>query len=180
MKKLSTYTVLLATVFLISGCSSKQPEVTKASANTSIFNDTPLSTEDHFVISAEIKGELYRVSTQESIASSDTYPLRRHAEKAANTFCREESIDNRPLIVSEFTSTLSYNQGHDPRLEILFVCVENGLLQTKYQKEKAKYQQVVDMKILLDGGTLTQAQFVIERDKVLEADDFQEKISLRQ
>ncbi len=83
------------------------------------------------------------------------------------------------LVISEFTTDLTYNKGHDPRLEILFVCIENGLEHTIYQNERVKYQQVVDMKILLNGGTLTQAQFDIEKEKVLEEYDPQAKTTLQ-
>ena len=179
MTKTSTWSALLIAALFISGCASKQPEVTKASENTSIFNDAPLSTQDHFVINEEITGELYRISAQESIASSSTNTIRLHVEKVANAFCKEESIDHQMLVISEFTTNLTYNKEHDPRLEMLFVCIENGLEHTIYQNERVKYQQVVDMKILLNGGTLTQAQFDIEKEKVLEESDLQEEISLQ-
>lgn len=179
MKKISTWSALLITVLFISGCASKQPEVTMANDKTSIFSDTPLSEQDHFVVNEEISGELYRISAQEAIVSSSTYTMRLHVEKAANSFCKQESIEHQMLVISEYTSDLTYNKEHDPKLEILFVCIENGLEHTKYQNERAKYQQIVDMKILLNGGTLTQTQFDIEKEKVLEEYDPQEMLSLQ-
>lgn len=179
MKKISTWSALLITVLFISGCASKQPEVTKAGDNTSLFNDTPLSAQDYFVIDKKITGKLYRISAQESASSSTPYKMRLHVEKEANAFCKEKIAEHKMLAIAEFTSTPSYNRENDPKLEILFVCIESSLEHTIYQNEKAKYQQVVDLKILLDGGTLTQAQFDIEKNKILEEYDPQEKISLQ-
>ena len=168
MTKISTWLVVLITAFLISGCASKQPQVEKATQSTSLFNNTPIAQQDHFVINEDINGELYRVSAQGSTKSSNTYKMRSNVERQANRYCKKEHLDYQMLAVSECTTYPPYTADNYPKLEILFVCVKNGLMDTKYNNEKFKYEQVVDMKILLNGGTLTQTQFDIEKSKVLE------------
>ena len=152
----------------MTGCASKQPHVEKARESTSLFNNTPIAQQDHFVINEDISGELYRVSAQCSTKSNNIFELRSSVERQANRYCKKENPDYHMLVVSECSAYPPYTADNYPKLEILFVCVENGLMHTKYNNEKFKYEQVVDMKTLLNGGTLTQTQFDVEKSKVLE------------
>ncbi len=168
MTKVLIWSVVLATTLFFSGCASKQPQIEKASESRSLFNGAPIADHDHFVIHEEISGELYRVSAQKSATLATTQKIRHNVEKRANNFCEKENIDHQMLVVSECSAKPPYTAENSPKLEILFICIEKGQEYTKFYNEKMKYQQVVDLKILLNGETLTLSQFEIERDRVLQ------------
>ncbi|MDA1076264.1 MAG: SHOCT domain-containing protein [Proteobacteria bacterium] len=71
------------------------------------------------------------------------------------------------LTVAEHTAAPPYILGNFPRIEIIFVCTDREIAQVATQQSSSKYEQIAEIKELLDNGALTQSEFDDEKMKIL-------------
>lgn len=67
--------------------------------------------------------------------------------------------------VQETTASPPYILANFPRIEIVFDCVQSPL--AHQTGDDPKYAKLMNLKKLLDGGVITQAEFDSEKAKIL-------------
>jgi exonuclease III len=140
-------------------------KIEKASESQSHFKGAVYEGQDFFVSEKEIEGEKYRIFHQASTGFAGTSGIRRSATRRANKFCQSKGNNKKMFTVSEHTAKPPYILGNFPRIEIIFVCLDDGKAQNRASDEK--YSHLVKLKKLLDDGVLTQDEFNVEKQKVL-------------
>ena len=147
------------------GCSSMSP-IEKESESKSHFEDAVFKGRDFYVSPKEIEGERYRIYHQASTGFSGTGGIRRTATQRAIRFCQD--LDNKRMVtVSEHTAAPPYILGNFPRIEIIFVCVEDSAPTPSARAATDKYDRIVKVKELFDSGALTRDEFEEEKKKIL-------------
>jgi hypothetical protein len=68
--------------------------------------------------------------------------------------------------LSERTSSPPHILGNFPRIEILFTCEKSGEVKAASSSSE-KYEQIKQLKDLLDAGALTNEEFESEKSKLL-------------
>jgi hypothetical protein len=117
-------------------------------------------------ISAGTPGsETYRVFNQAATGFTSLQSVREDTEQRATAFCDRKGKVMES--VRETTSTPPYILGNFPRIEIVFDCVEKPTFTASSTGEDPKYTKLVNLKKLLDGGIITQAEFDREKAKIL-------------
>lgn len=71
-----------------------------------------------------------------------------------------------PYLIQETTSSPPHILGNWPRIEIVFSCV-NSANRGSAAAPQDKYDQLLKLKTLLDGGAITQKEYEAEKKKVL-------------
>ncbi|MCL1127851.1 SHOCT domain-containing protein [Shewanella surugensis] len=161
MKK---FTLLVPSLLLLTACSSMSP-IEKASESESYFQDAVYGGVDFYISKEKITGERYRIFHQALTGFSGTSGIRRSARKRANIFCLKIKQKQKMLTVSEHTVSPPYILGNFPRIEIIFVCIDDEIISTTGSTDK--YDRLIKIKNLLDQGVLTQKEFEIEKKKIL-------------
>lgn len=162
MKKLIIISLLGAVVI---GCSSMSP-IEKESEGKSYFEDAVYKGRDFYVSPQEIEGERYRIYHRASTGFSGTGGIRRTATQRANRFCQDLG-KKRMLTVSEHAAAPPYILGNFPRIEIIFVCVDETIAQSSAKAATDKYDRIVKIKELYDSGALSKDEFEAEKKKIL-------------
>ena len=157
MKKVLYGLVSILITVGITGCSHKSG-IQKVSESTSQLDGYEVH---KFYDDNEIKGVRYRVYHQGSTGFVSPTTVQLSAERRAEDFCKQKG--KKRIIIEEILPP--YRFGSFPRAEVIFVCVDlNNETQTK---EKSKYEQISELKQLLDSGALTQEEFDSEKKKIL-------------
>src|SRR5689334_11327107 len=131
--------VALLSLF-IAGCSSMSP-IEKESESKSHFEDAVFKGQDFYVSPQEIEGERYRIYHQASTGFSGTGGIRRTATQRAIRFCQDKG-KKRMVTVSEHTAAPPYIFGNFPRIEIVFVCVDDSVIQNSVRAATDKYDRI--------------------------------------
>ena len=147
------------------GCSSTSP-IEKESESKSHFEDAVFKGHDFYISAQEIEGERYRIYHRASTGFSGTGGIRRTAMQRANRYCQDLG-KKQMLTVSEHTAAPPYILGNFPRIEILFVCVDNTVAQGPAKTATDKYDRLVKVKDLYDSGALSKEEFEAEKRKIL-------------
>jgi hypothetical protein len=71
------------------------------------------------------------------------------------------------VTVSEHTAAPPCILGNFPRIEIIFVCVEDSAPTLSVRAATDKYDRIVKIKELFDSGALTKDEFEEEKKKIL-------------
>lgn len=69
--------------------------------------------------------------------------------------------------VSEHAAAPPYILGNFPRIEIIFVCVDETIAQSSAKAATDKYDRIVKIKELYDSGALSKDEFEAEKKKIL-------------
>ncbi len=149
----------------VSSCSSMSP-IEKESESKSHFEDAVYKGHDFYISPQEIEGERYRIYHQASTGFSGTGGIRNTATQRANRFCQDLG-NKRMLTVSEHTAAPPYILGNFPRIEIIFVCVDDTVAQGPANAATDKYDRLVKVKELYDSGALSKDEFEAEKKKIL-------------
>jgi hypothetical protein len=107
--------------------------------------------------------EQYRVFQQGATGFVSLQSVRETAEQRAQEFCGRKGRTMESL--QETTASPPYILGNFPRIEIVFDCVQGPL--ASQTRDDPKYAKLVNLKNLLDGGVITQAEFDTEKLKIL-------------
>jgi hypothetical protein len=156
--------LMLSTILV--GCSSTSP-IEKESESKSHFEDAFYKGRDFYISPEEVEGERYRIFHQASTGFSGTGGIRRSAIQRANEFCRAEGRNKKMLTVSEHTAAPPYILGNFPRIEIIFVCLDESNARDSEHAYVDKYDNIVKIKDLYDSGALTKEEFEAEKKKIL-------------
>lgn len=162
MKKLIQIALLSV---VVTGCSSMSP-IEKASESKSHFDDAVYQGRDFYVSPQEVQGERYRIYHQASTGFSGTGGIRRTATQRATRFCQDLG-KKQMFTVSEHTAAPPYILGNFPRIEIIFVCVDDTVAQGSAKVATDKYDSLVTVKELYDSGALSKDEFETEKKKIL-------------
>jgi hypothetical protein len=108
-------------------------------------------------------GEAYRVFIQGATGFVSIQSVRDDAETRAKEFCANKGKEIESL--SETTAKPPYILGNFPRIEIVFDCVSTPATATPAPADDQKYNKLVNLKKLLDGGVITQQEFEREKSK---------------
>ena len=155
--------ILLSGMIIFSGCSTMSP-IQEASKSESQFGGGIYTGEEEVGIQSAKKDQtVYRVFHRGSTGFTPVSAVRSSAEARADKFC--SSKNKVRVTTSERHSNPPHILGNWPRVELLFVCDDKENI--KENKSVDKYNELEQIKKLLDNGTLTQKEFDIEKAKIL-------------
>jgi hypothetical protein len=90
--------------------------------------------------------------------------VRADAEQRATEFCGRKGKQVQSL--TETTSNPARILANFPRIEIVFDCIAKSASLESSTAGDPKYAKLVDLKRLLDGGVITQAEFAKVKAKI--------------
>ena len=118
------------------------------------------------VLSQPTQGrEQFRLFQQGATGYVSLQSVRDDVELRAVQFCDRKGQTMNAL--QETTSTPPHILGNFPRAELVFECVARAAPVGTHQAEDVKFTKLSNLKKLLDSGALTQAEFELEKRKVL-------------
>ncbi len=148
----------------LTGCAETTP-IQPASTSKSAFDDAVYKGETVATGAGMPGNEAYRVFVQGATGFVSMQSVRDDAEQRAHQFCERKGEEMQSL--SETTAKPPYILGNFPRIEIVFDCVDKSAASGNSAGDDAKYQKLVNLKKLLDGGVITQQEFDHEKAKIL-------------
>jgi hypothetical protein len=157
--------IIVAAFLLLSSC-ARISQIEKADESESHFKNVVYKGKDFYQSDEEVFGEKYRIFHQASTGFSGTSGIRRSAVDRANKFCQDLDHDKKMITLSEHTADPPYILGNFPRIEIIFACVDKDNKDIG-KVELDKYDSLRKAKELLESGALTEKEFKIEKDKIL-------------
>lgn len=158
---ISILTSLVIGSFLITGCSVKS-KIEKVSESKSHFDNKLYSgVKDFYKSPIKVNGEKYRIFHQASTGFVSIESIRISATKRANEFCRDINPNSKMKKESEHTSNRIPLPGEFPKIEIIFACIQDNIL------ENNKYDDLKKIKDLYDDGILTEDEYLKEKKKLL-------------
>ena len=173
--------LIVPSVLVLAGCAAPSGDLVKTEKTG--FKGDKFEQIDFFDAAEKIEGERHKVVKQALTGYGDLSELRQYATKKAEYICYKSGRDKRALVISERTSVPPYIWDNFPRIELTFVCADDGPIQTAGKgvamenlspvSDSAppavsdKYDRLRKIKNLLDDGALTQAEFESEKKKIL-------------
>jgi hypothetical protein len=106
----------------------------------------------------------HRIFHQASTGFTPPSAIRSSAMKRVEEFCGYKGME--PYLIEETTSKPPHILGNWPRIEIVFSCVKSKKQETM-GSPKDKYDQLEQLKSLLDDGAITQQEYENEKRKIL-------------
>ncbi len=159
-----TLTVSVSTLLLLAGCATTST-IQPASSSRSGFDGAVYGGESVTISANEEGAEEYRVFHQGATGFVSVQVVRDDAELRGKEFCDRKGKVMKPL--RETTSKPPHVLGNFPRVEIVFSCVDRPKSEAPAAVKDAKYTNLINLKKLLDGGVITQAEFDREKAKIL-------------
>ncbi|PRM96370.1 SHOCT domain-containing protein [Aliarcobacter cryaerophilus] len=162
------YTLINSILMLLifSGCSVKS-DIKKVSESKSHFDNAIYTGQKDFYKNTEnIEGEQYRIFHQAATGFTPTSTVRNSAMQRASIFCKNLNSNYNVIKISEHTGQPPYIFGNYPKIEIIFVCKEKKENDFPINEE-SKYNNLEKIKKLYDNGVLTEEEYLIEKDKLL-------------
>ena len=162
--------LLTLSVIVLSACSSMS-NIEEKDTSKSHFDDTVFGGEFVYKNPTKFKEKQYRIFHQASSGFVSVASIKQSAEKRGRLFCKDKiGEQGRMTIISEQnTSSLSLMPGNFPKVELLFVCTQSKVKNNTNQQSSRnkKYQDLKQLKELLDSGVITEDEFKKEKGKVL-------------
>lgn len=119
-------------------------------------------------LSEPTKGmEQHRLFQQAATGFVSLQSVRDDVEQRAIQFCDRKGMSMNAL--QETTSKPPHILGNFPRDELVFECVPKAAQPNAQPVDDIKFTKLSNLKKLLDGGVLTQAEFEREKAKILDA-----------
>jgi hypothetical protein len=148
----------------LAGCAVTAPIQPAASSKSgfdgAVYKGTTVKVHD-----ATPGREAYRVFQQGATGFVSIQSVRDDAEQRANDFCKRKTGGEMESL-QETTANPPFILGNFPRIEIVFDCVPN-VASAAAVGDDPRYTKLVNLKKLLDGGVITQAEFDAEKAKIL-------------
>lgn len=143
-------------------CSSTTPiqpaKSSKSSFEGAVFNGETVKLADNPGI------EEHRVFHQAATGFVSVASVRQSAERRAAAFCAKSG--KQVLELSESHSVPPHILGNFPRVEIVFGCVD-GSSGDSPPNDGRRYQNLKELKALLDSGAITDAEYEKEKQRIL-------------
>lgn len=155
----------LAFLFVLLGGCAHTSTIQPVGSSKSGFDGAVFGGESSTINTNADGAEEYRVFHQGATGFVSLQIVREDVEARGKRFCEGKGKTMKPL--RETTSTPPHILGNYPRVEIVFACVEKENSYMPVAAEDAKYTKLVNLKKLLDGGVITQAEFDSEKAKIL-------------
>ena len=156
--------VALIVVVIIVGCSTASP-IQREDKSDSAFDGAVYGGEIHS-ISDDLPGSVkYRVFHQGSTGFTSVQSVRVSATQRTEAFCARDG--KVPQVITEHTSTPPHILGNFPRIELIFVCINDPRTANTSLSKDVKYDRLKTLKSLLDSGTITQQEFEAEKKALL-------------
>ena len=158
--------ISLMGIVLFSGCSTSTQfgsiasDIELASRSTSPFDETIFSGE---IIQHNTNMENlpeYRIFHKGASGFVSRTSVRNSALKRIKAFCSDKEAT--PIIITERRSSSALIPGNFPRAEFIFICKKNPPKKTISDA----YENLLQLKKLLDAGVITQEEFNNEKRKV--------------
>ena len=157
-------TISVSTLLLLLGCASSSP-IQPASTSRSGFEGAVYGGESVTISANSDGGEEYRIFHQGASGFVSVQTVRDDVETRGKEFCDRKGKAMKSL--QETASNPPHILGNFPRVEIVFECIERPSLVAPADVGETKYTKLGSIKKLLDNGVLTQAEFEIEKAKIL-------------
>ncbi len=142
------------------GCASSTPVVRYGESESRFSNPPELMSHEYPAI------DIYRTYKRGSNGLTSIQSLRNDVEMRASKFAQQQGKSF--VVLGEQTSNPPYLFGNFPRIEIVFALInKEGDKKPTSVTGYDKYAELEKLKKLLDNGTLTQAEFEIEKNKIL-------------
>ena len=158
----SAVAIILGPICALAGCSVTST-IQPAASSKSGFEGAVFKGTTATVSTGTPGSEQYRVFQQGATGFVSLQSVRETAEQRAQEFCGRKGRTMESL--QETTASPPYILGNFPRIEIVFDCVQGPL--ASQTRDDPKYAKLVNLKKLLDGGVITQAEFDTEKSKIL-------------
>ena len=156
--------ILVYLALILLGCAVAST-IQRADQSESAFNDAVYEGKEYNV-GEDLTGAVkYRVFHQASTGFTSIQSVRVSATERAVAFCTRKNMTMQAI--KERTSVPPHILGNFPRIEIIFACVESPIAEKAISEKKDKYEQLRELKSLLDDGVLTQKEFEAEKNKIL-------------
>ncbi len=152
-----SYLRIVFALLIIQGC-AMAPVVQLAKQGKSGFDGAVFEGEIYVVGVDATNNDQYRLFSQATTGFVSLEAIKTDVDQRASEFCRDRNQTMKPLTVQ--TSVPPHILGNFPRAELVFICLEK-------QNEDLKYNKLINLKKLLDGGVLTREEFDREKEKLL-------------
>jgi hypothetical protein len=153
---------------ILSACSAAS-SIQRADNSKSGFDGAVYSGEETVVRDDIPDYEAYRIFHQGATGFVSVTSVRSSAEARAQKFCNDRGL--RYELLRQRISVGAHIAGNFPRAELVFACVpkENDLSDSSsYGQPINRYDELRELKTLLDEGVITQSEFEQEKVKILE------------
>lgn len=148
----------------LSGCG--QTSAIQSTASSRSHFDGAAFAGETVTLSEPTKGsEEYRLFQQGATGYVSLQSVRDDVEQRAVQFCERKGRSMNAL--RETTSKPPHILGNFPRSELVFECVDKAASPGTATAGDIKFTKLSNLKKLLDGGVLTQAEFEREKAKIL-------------
>ena len=149
---------------MLFGCSVSST-IQRADMSESAFNDAAYEGEEYVVDDDVTEAVKYRIFHQGSTGFTSLQSVRESATKRAVEFCERKGKTMQAI--KERTSVPPHILGNFPRIEIIFACVGERIIEKPLNSNNGNYSHLRELKSLLDDGVITQEEFEKEKAKVL-------------
>ncbi|MCU7867859.1 MAG: SHOCT domain-containing protein [Candidatus Thiodiazotropha sp. (ex Lucinoma borealis)] len=157
------FLILTGLVTLLTACSTSS-SIRNAGESESAFDDAAYKGIETIINSDIPDNDAYRIFHQAATGFVSMQSIRNSAEQRAIDFCAKKSKVVKTL--RERTSKPPHILGNFPRIEIVFACID-GVEEGAAASNVNKYDQIKQLKMLLDDGALTNEEFESEKSKLL-------------
>lgn len=160
--------LILLSIVALSACSSMS-NIEERDTSKSHFDDTVYGGEFVYKNPKEFKEKQYRIFHHAASGFVSVASIKQSAEKRGIQFCKDKIGEQgiMTIISEQNTSSLSLMPGNFPKVELIFVCTESAIAKKNNQPINQKYQDIKQLKELLDNGAITEEEFKKEKQKVL-------------
>lgn len=157
-------TASLLSAVVATGC-AETSAIQSASSTKSRFDGAAFAGETVALSKGVPGNQEYRLFQQGATGYVSLQSVRDDVELRAMQFCDRRGQAMNAL--RETTSKPPHILGNFPRAELVFECVEKQATAGSAAVDDPKFTRLTNLKKLLDGGVLTQAEFEREKAKIL-------------
>ena len=165
------FVIVFSVVLVLNACSGARP-VLRVNQSDSALKDSVYKGETRAIVDATELAS-YPLSEQYRVyALNATYsgyggiPVARDfATQSMIDFCRD--MKKEPKVLIEQTAVPPYLLGNYPFIEITFACIDKAKAMTNVSSGDDRYNNILQLKSLLDSHAITQDEFDKEKSKIL-------------
>ena len=149
------------------GCSTAS-KIQRADQSQSAFDGAVYEGQTTILREDIPDSEAYRIFHQAATGFVSVQAVRNSAQKRAKKFCSEKG--KAFVLIRESTSVGWHAAGNFPRAELVFACVDEISVRESPEptiNSSNRYDELRELKSLLDEGIITQEEYEQEKGKIL-------------
>ena len=153
---------------LLTACSVSS-SIQRAEKSKSGFDGAVYEGEETIIRNDIPDSEAYRIFHQGATGFVSVQSVRNSAENRAESFCENKGL--RYELLRERVSVGAHVAGNFPRSELVFTCVaikKEQSAQNSPTTPTNKYDELRELKSLLDDGIISQEEYEQEKEKILQ------------